>query len=525
MEGNMQSPIAGLMGLAGGAIGLIQKALAPAGGKSGFDEQLNTALAGGTKTGKLNLKKLISADGSIDNDALKELMASPQAVQLLQYMNALKSLGVNSQDAQALLLGKGGNVSDDAIKAILASCGIKDGDISQIMTDPKLLADMKAKLAETVSSHVSSNTQDMNLLIQQATADQPTYDTVIAGFVAAKGFHNGLEGAQNNTSTAKASEISEKAPEIQAKTAAVPEGAVEIKKTIMACLKGIDGSITNTVQTASDNQPAVAQAVSTLEQTFGIPKNVQKDLFFSKDPLTRQTALDQATAKINSSLAANADKPLSNESTDALAFLKGALSKEEFAPIEKAVNLASPDTMLAGTTIPINKNGFEALAHALGQKSDASLNQLTQQVMDQIKQAMPQQVKNGEGSISMELHPPMLGRIDVDIQMTNGQIQAAFKADQPITRDILQQNMHILKDALAEQGVQVAQVSVSTDVNSRNSQQNTFAWAGFQNGNHGSSQNNGEQDASGTQKGHEDYSYVPAAANGYTESGGLDIFA
>jgi len=530
----MQSPIAGLMGLVGGAVGNVTKAPIRPSNDSGFDEHLSQALGEDMKSVKDTVDKLVSDDGTVDNDALKELMASPQVFQLFQYMSALKSLGISSQDAQALLLGTGDKVSDDAVSAILTSCGISSEEIGQVMSDPAALSDLKAKLAETVSSHVDN--QDINLLIQQATADQGTYDAVIAGFAAAAGFRDGLDGAKTTSGvTAKADEIPQKVPKIQAKVAAFPERSVEIKKAVADFLKSLDGSIRNaeaaqgpvSAQAASESETImVAQSVNTLEKTFGIPKKTLNDLFLSTDPAVRQTAVGDTTTRITSFLSGNQGKPLTREQTDALALLKGSLSKEEFTPIENAVKLNYPDAAIADTTVPLTRHGYEVLARSLGEKPSASVGQLTQQVMDQIKQAIPQNMKSGEGSISLQLNPPMLGKVDVEIHMEKGMVQAAFRADQPITRDILQQSMHILKDSLAEQGVQVAQVSVSADVNSRHPQQNPFAWTGFQNNGQGSSrQDRGQDNTGGTHANREDYAYAPAEVGGYTESGGLDLFA
>ena len=278
---------------------------------------------------------------------------------------------------------------------------------------------------------------------------------------------------------ATAGEASEKVQEIQAKIAAFPEGTIEIKKTIADFLKSLNGGMS--AQAASESETVMAaQSVNTLEKTFGIPKKTLNDIFFSADSTARKTAVDDATTRISGFLSGNEGKPLTREHTDALALLKGSLSSEEFAPIENAVKQNYPDAVIAGS-VPLGKNGFEVLAHTLGDKAGDTGNQLTQQVMDQVRQAVSQNVKNGEGSISLQLNPPMLGKVDVEIRMEKGMIQAAFRADQPVTRDILQQSMHILKDSLAEQGVQVVQVSVSADVNSRHPQQNAFAWTGFQN--------------------------------------------
>lgn len=102
---------------------------------------------------------------------------------------------------------------------------------------------------------------------------------------------------------------------------------------------------------------------------------------------------------------------------------------------------------------------------------------------------------------------------------------ASFKADQPITRDILQQNMHLLKDALSEQGIKAAQFVVTTDTfNSRDHREAT-AWVGYEQGRNGSASHGAEQGAESPHKEHNEYGHTYGPFNGYTVNGGLDIFA
>ena len=88
----------------------------------------------------------------------------------------------------------------------------------------------------------------------------------------------------------------------------------------------------------------------------------------------------------------------------------------------------------------------------VGGESALARSGYTDSVLDQIRQAIPGGMKSSDGSMTLKLNPPMLGRVDVNIKLKDGQITASFKVDQPVTRDILQQNMHILKDALTDRG-------------------------------------------------------------------------
>jgi len=503
------------MGIADVATSLMQRVFSTGSGKTGFDEQLTTALSGETQPGKVSLKEALSTKGSIDEETMKALLASPQAVMLLQSLSTLTAFGISSQDVQALLLGTGDKVSDEGLKAILTSCGITEGEIGRIMTDQKLITNLKAMIAGTVSFKVheqaQGNVEGMDLLIKQATVDQSTGDAVVTRFMAAMA-DNGDSRVRESTQVA-----------LKAIPAGVMEMSPAIRKTIDACLKSEGMSGQKVVQAAAGTPPAIAESVEVLEKTFGISRNVLKDLFFSPDPTARQTALDETVSKISAFLGANDGKQVPKEFASTLSLLKSALSKEEFAPIQKAVDLWQPGLAASGTPLVVGKETLGALARTFGETPGHFFDRYSQQVVDQLRQAAPLQVKNSEGSITLELRPPMLGKVDVNLHMEDGAIQAVFRTDQSLTRDILQQNMHLLKEAFADQGIRITQVFVSTDLMNQRDPSEAYAWTGPDRGNHGSSGQGKGRGTGGTNKGHEEHRYSPA--NGYTVSGGLDIFA
>lgn len=517
----MQSPLAALMGIADVATSLMQRVFSTGSGKAGFDEQLKAALAGGAEPGNGAVTKALIPGDSVDEEAMKAILASPQALMLLPTLSALTSFGISSQDVQALLLGTGTGVSDEGLKAILTSCGITEGDLGWIMADQKLVTNLKAMIAETVSSKVHEqapgDVEGMDLLIKQATADQSTCDAAVTRFMATM--------ADNGDSRVRGS--------TQVALKAIPAGIMEIspaiRKTIDACLKSEGMSAQkvvqdpSAVQAAAGTPPAIAESVEVLEKTFGISRNALKDLFFSTDPTARQTALDEAVSKINAYLGANDGKQVPKQFASTLSLLKSTLSKEEFAPIQKAVDLWQPGLVAAGTPPVVGKETLGALARTFGETPGHFFDRYSQQVVDQIRQVAPLQMKNSEGSITLELRPPMLGKVDVSLHMEDGAVQAVFRTDQSLTRDILQQNMHLLKEAFADQGIRVTQVSVSTDLMNQRNSSEAYAWAGSDRGSHGSSGQGRGRGTGGTDKGHGEYRHVPV--NGYSASGGLDIFA
>ena len=539
----MQSPLEAIMGLAGGAAGMIQKVFNRGSPDSGFDEQLQTALAGPTGEDKTLLDKTVTAKDSDNDDSLNALPANPQVSPLFQYLSLMKSLGLNSADIKALLLGKGAEISDDGIKAILKSCGVADADITQLMTDPKLVAGLKDKLAETMSTKVhqqlGNNLPDLDNMIEQLTVDQTTFDAAVDEFIACSGFYQVPDlsksslALQNKEVPAGLTQISSKTkaiPEIQGAVKAFlnePESAIA-EKGGPAFREMLKAEVKTAVSDAApQTMPEIQEAVGAIENTFNIPKKTLQVLFVSTDPQERQAALDDAASHITEYLKANGGKDLPKQVTGALSLLKGILSKDEFAKVEDVFKAVNPDFVLTAQPFTFGRNVLNALAKAFGDETVFTQNRYTDSVMDQMKQAITANVKASSGSMSLELHPPMLGRVDVDIKLQDGQIMALFKTDQPLTRDILQQNMHILKDALTDQGIKATQFVVTTDTfDSRDHHHNPLAWAGYEPGRNGSSGHQGNQGETGDPgRSRDDYFNGYAPVQGYSEQGGLDIFA
>ncbi len=76
-----------------------------------------------------------------------------------------------------------------------------------------------------------------------------------------------------------------------------------------------------------------------------------------------------------------------------------------------------------------------------------------------------EQLANGGGQVRLRLHPPELGSLQMSLRMEAGQVYAKLEVENTTARDALLNNVQILKDRMAEQGMRVAafEVEVSTD--------------------------------------------------------------
>ena len=86
---------------------------------------------------------------------------------------------------------------------------------------------------------------------------------------------------------------------------------------------------------------------------------------------------------------------------------------------------------------------------------------LTQAVGDRLLA----QIAKGAWRVEMDLHPKTLGRIEIQLEMKNGELEAHFNSSQTITRDLLQESFSKLKDILSEHGIDSAYIGLGTGEN------------------------------------------------------------
>jgi len=74
---------------------------------------------------------------------------------------------------------------------------------------------------------------------------------------------------------------------------------------------------------------------------------------------------------------------------------------------------------------------------------------------DQVTAQIQRSVKDGDGSITMQLRPEELGRIDIKLNIDkDGGVNATITADRPQTLELLQRDSHSLERALQDAGLQ-----------------------------------------------------------------------
>jgi flagellar hook-length control protein FliK len=98
-------------------------------------------------------------------------------------------------------------------------------------------------------------------------------------------------------------------------------------------------------------------------------------------------------------------------------------------------------------------------------------DQLSDKMATEMAARMHKQLSDGEWKMKFALRPSNLGGVEIQLEMKDGKLDAVFRADNPLTRDLLQNSSQRLKEALANFGINAGQVNVGQG--GGNTQQNS----------------------------------------------------
>ncbi len=97
-------------------------------------------------------------------------------------------------------------------------------------------------------------------------------------------------------------------------------------------------------------------------------------------------------------------------------------------------------------------------------------DQLSDKMATEMAARMHKQLSDGEWKMKFGLRPANLGGVEIQLEMKDGKLNAMIQADNPLTRDLLQNSTQRLRDALENFGIQAGQVQIGQD--QRGTQQN-----------------------------------------------------
>ena len=89
--------------------------------------------------------------------------------------------------------------------------------------------------------------------------------------------------------------------------------------------------------------------------------------------------------------------------------------------------------------------------------------QLSQRFGEILGQRLLQQISRGNWKVELNLEPGNLGSIKVEMEFKKGELEASFKAGQAMTKDLLQDSLPRLREALERSGITIASMNVGED--------------------------------------------------------------
>ena len=89
--------------------------------------------------------------------------------------------------------------------------------------------------------------------------------------------------------------------------------------------------------------------------------------------------------------------------------------------------------------------------------------QLSQRFGEILGQRLLQQISQGNWKVELNLEPGDLGSIKIEMEFKKGELEASFKAGQAMTKDLLQDTLPRLREALERSGIPIASMNVGGD--------------------------------------------------------------
>jgi flagellar hook-length control protein FliK len=124
--------------------------------------------------------------------------------------------------------------------------------------------------------------------------------------------------------------------------------------------------------------------------------------------------------------------------------------------LDSARNTASSGALGAAAT-------SAALANPGMTDRAAQIQDLADKLGKAMGERLQEQMERGEWKLQLKLNPAHLGRIDVELDMNATGLDAVFKTDNMLTRELIAQGMNKLRDSLAQSGMTVANVWVNSE--------------------------------------------------------------
>ncbi len=143
----------------------------------------------------------------------------------------------------------------------------------------------------------------------------------------------------------------------------------------------------------------------------------------------------------------------------AQAMAAGASDNSSATPLNASDNTKGPVSLSAIANSSLTAQGEKAEMTDRAEQIQQLANKLGQALGERLQE----QMERGQWRMHLKLNPGHLGQIDVELDMRAGGLDAIFRTENMLTKELIMQGSSKLKDSLAQSGTTVADVWVNSD--------------------------------------------------------------
>ena len=143
----------------------------------------------------------------------------------------------------------------------------------------------------------------------------------------------------------------------------------------------------------------------------------------------------------------------------ALVMAAGADDNVSATPLNATDNTKAPISLSALANSSISAQGDKGQLADRAEQIQALANKLGHALGERLQE----QMERGQWRLHLKLNPGHLGQIDVELDMHAGGLDAIFRTENMLTKELITQGMSRLKDSLAQSGTAVADVWVNSE--------------------------------------------------------------
>jgi flagellar hook-length control protein FliK len=392
--------------------------------------------------------------------------ATPNAESLTAFA---KSMGLDEAAIQKLL---GEGAANPAAPAMLSGQANPAADAALAMTNNAALPAVSAGLATATLPSGSglplSQTASAAASAQAADPLMQALNAAVAGMPASSA------SATQATATPAlpAATQADSAASQLAALGLLPETAATMATTAIAT-------------PASTSQAPVQLGLSAAEMA-----SIQQIQITIAAPVTAPVASLQAMATSGNGASIGTSLSTSASTPDALSLLGGNVTEQSISDLVAQFSHNATGGDDAQQQPSSGNSGGQGFAQALAQTSAPTpttnanaasqvatttpmsevYDQLSDKMATEMAARMHKQLSDGEWKMKFGLRPAHLGGVEIQLEMKDGKLNAVFQAENPLTRDLLQNSSQRLRDALENFGIHAGQMHIGQD--SGNAQQN-----------------------------------------------------